>query len=366
MDHILRHMDAQPNRSQRLMDWTQKVFENSGIETKQLAYHPNEIHNAHHNAVHVNDACFHTAVTMCKQLTQNILRETDMKMTDISAVFVGTEVPNDMSIDSYTHIVTGGNPHIKRYSLHGKSCAGGAVNLSHAFDYLQGHPDEAVQVINIDLYSRLWTYGYRNVISEKMPHVDTQRDQMKRMRNALIPAVILGDAAVSMILLGENHPLYRFSADVDGSPVVVATGRATVPDTLHNTRFVPKPYGAVPMLHEDVPAVGVTAVRQAMEHLKEKHYVPDLLSFYCMHPGGVRVLNGLEEALNIPHELMQPAFEILRRYGNCASPTVLLELEHIMKQPMKRSNKETGLLAVVGPGMMSEVLLIERKQPMIM
>jgi len=369
-EHLLQFMAQHPRKSSRLMDWTQKVFEKSAIEGKHMLFHPQLIHRhreAGMTTTEINHAAFESAIGFCKQLTTRTLSEARIDLKELSAVFVGSEVTNGMALDSYTHVIEEANPSIKRSSMVGMGCVGGVVNLSRAFDYLKSHADEVVQTINIDLYSRLWAYSYPNIINELMESADSEHKTMNLLRNALVPAVILGDAAASTVLLGEHHPKFRFATETLGAPIICDSERVNVAGTVQNVCGMIKPYGVVPVLSEDIPEVGLQAIQQAVNNLMERHPEIDI-DFYCMHPGGAKVLQRMEEGLDVSRKELRSAWETLRQYGNCASPTVILALEHLLSNyvPTIKKDKVYGVLGGVGPGMMAEVLLLEINQPMVL
>jgi len=51
---------------------------------------------------------------------------------------------------------------------------------------------------------------------------------------------------------------------------------------------------------------------------------------YAVHPGGRKILEAVEEGLELPKEANAYAYEVLRDYGNMSSPTILFVLQKIM------------------------------------
>lgn len=51
---------------------------------------------------------------------------------------------------------------------------------------------------------------------------------------------------------------------------------------------------------------------------------------YAVHPGGRKILESIEEGLEIPKEANKYAYEVLRDYGNMSSPTILFVLQKIL------------------------------------
>ena len=51
---------------------------------------------------------------------------------------------------------------------------------------------------------------------------------------------------------------------------------------------------------------------------------------FCCHPGGVKVIDAIETALELPQGELNLEREVLRDYGNMSAPTVLFVLERLI------------------------------------
>lgn len=361
---VLSYLDSHPHRNQKLIDWTEGIFRRSGIQGKNMAFHPNEIHRGVQNSEEVEEKAFHKAVDLAHDLTRQCLNSAGLKMRGISKVYVGGDFGAGQSIESYTHIIENGNPQLKTGSVGDHGCATGALMLADAYDYLQGHPDQAVQVIALDFYSRFWT-RYRAFIDEKIATYDTDKKDKEDLRHALVSAALLGDAGCSIILLGEKHPLYKESVEVKGSLYICGAAQENAPGTVDAVGFVTKPYGKIPLITQDVTNNGVMLVRDAITELRRKYTMPSDFDFHAIHSGGVRVLQAAEESLGIPHSHLQFGYDTLFNHGNCASPTLFLQLQ-LLENSSLRKPIETGVAAAMGLGMKAVALYIRRQTPMLL
>jgi alkylresorcinol/alkylpyrone synthase len=64
------------------------------------------------------------------------------------------------------------------------------------------------------------------------------------------------------------------------------------------------------------------------------------------HPGGTRVLEAIETALELPAGTLAVERSVMRDYGNMSSPTVLFVLERALANGFSG----TAVLAALGPG----------------
>jgi len=81
------------------------------------------------------------------------------------------------------------------------------------------------------------------------------------------------------------------------------------------------------------------------------------LQYFIAHPGGRKVLEAYRDALNLNEKILADAAEILRKYGNMSSPTVLFVLDRVMKKEKRQGEK--GMAISLGPGFSAELLLME-------
>jgi predicted naringenin-chalcone synthase len=83
---------------------------------------------------------------------------------------------------------------------------------------------------------------------------------------------------------------------------------------------------------------------------------------FAIHPGGKRILQVIQEELNITDLQNEPAYQVLKNFGNMSSPTVLFVLKEIVKKLNGSHTGERILSFAFGPGLTLEsmVLKIER------
>lgn len=76
---------------------------------------------------------------------------------------------------------------------------------------------------------------------------------------------------------------------------------------------------------------------------------------WAIHPGGPRILSACGDALGLSSAELNPSREILSRYGNMSSPTVLFILNQLMKENAERPS----VALAFGPGLTIEAMLME-------
>jgi prepilin-type processing-associated H-X9-DG protein len=85
----------------------------------------------------------------------------------------------------------------------------------------------------------------------------------------------------------------------------------------------------------------------------------DDVSYFAIHPGGKKILEAIEAELNISKDLNHHAYEVLKRYGNMSSPTVLFVLNEICKTLNGKDQNKNILSFAFGPGLTLESMLLQ-------
>jgi alkylresorcinol/alkylpyrone synthase len=81
----------------------------------------------------------------------------------------------------------------------------------------------------------------------------------------------------------------------------------------------------------------------------------DEIDRLCCHPGGVKVIDAIETALELNQGELNLEREVLRDYGNMSAPTVMFVLERLLAQGLP----DKVLMTAFGPGFTCAGLLLE-------
>ncbi|NCD68642.1 type III polyketide synthase [Mucilaginibacter agri] len=83
----------------------------------------------------------------------------------------------------------------------------------------------------------------------------------------------------------------------------------------------------------------------------------DQIGAYAIHPGGKKILEAVEEALELPEESNAIAYEVLQQYGNMSSATILFVLDKMLKE--KKLKDQRILSFAFGPGLTVEGMVLQ-------
>ncbi|TPI11972.1 type III polyketide synthase [Mesorhizobium sp. B4-1-3] len=107
-------------------------------------------------------------------------------------------------------------------------------------------------------------------------------------------------------------------------------------------------------LSGQVPAAIQEALRNNQDAILDGRPA-EAIDLWAVHPGGRSILDAVERALNLTPAALEPSREVLRRYGNMSSATVMFVMEEMLKAP----GDLRGCGMSFGPGLTAETMLFQ-------
>ena len=158
--------------------------------------------------------------------------------------------------------------------------------------------------------------------------------------------------------------LLSFLLFADGCSASLVTGRAMglgldsflavgIPQTSHLITWRIREVGFDMQLSGKVPGELCRAL-QAMGTTVTRGLDPLSIDLWAVHPGGRTILDSVEKGLGLPAEALASSRDVLARFGNMSSATVMFVLQRIMQlaEPGQR-----GCAMSFGPGVTAETML---------
>jgi alkylresorcinol/alkylpyrone synthase len=111
------------------------------------------------------------------------------------------------------------------------------------------------------------------------------------------------------------------------------------------------------VLDAQVPTVVNHYIRDDVDGFLHDHGLTRAdIGWWVCHPGGPKVIEALENALELPREAVQVTWDSLARIGNLSSASVLHVLEDTLRD-RPPSPGAWGVVMAMGPGFCSELVL---------
>ncbi len=172
----------------------------------------------------------------------------------------------------------------------------------------------------------------------------------------LIASGLFGDGAAAVVVTGRDCPAGNGSGPP--GPEVVATRSVFYPHTEEVMGWDISERGFGIVLSADVPKMARDHLGRDVDRFLADHGLGrgDVASWVC-HPGGPKVLEAMEEALELDREALAVTWKSLREVGNLSSTSVLLVLRETMESHRPAAGS-WGLLLAMGPGFCSELVLL--------
>jgi predicted naringenin-chalcone synthase len=111
-------------------------------------------------------------------------------------------------------------------------------------------------------------------------------------------------------------------------------------------------------LTPEVPNVVKGNIRGLVDKLLERGKLQqEDIDYYAIHPGGVKILQACETALDIAPEANQNSYETLSEYGNMSSVTVMFVLKKYMDTLTAEDRGKRIMACAFGPGITMESMV---------
>lgn len=287
-----------------------------------------------------NDIWIETACDLGRQALEGVLVESGLDRGQIGAlIFVSVTGISSPSIDALLVNRMGLSPRIKRTPIFGLGCVAGAAGLSRAADYVRAYPDQVAALLSVELCSLTWQRGDLSVAN-------------------LISTGLFGDGAAAALVAGDEVAVAGGATHLHG-PEILGSACSFYSDTEKVMGWTISEKGFEIMLSPDVPKVVHEHLgRDVDEFLAERRMTRSDIGSWIMHTGGPKVLEAAAEALALHNGELERSWDALARVGNLSSASVLVVLDDVMKH-FRPAQGTRSILAAMGPGFCSELLLLE-------
>ena len=243
---------------------------------------------------------------------------------------------------------------VDRTLIHGTGCAGGLSAMRAAAAMAQsatvrGRPAR-VLVVACDICSTTVRCDLEQVVQDP----DTTR----------ISSALFSDGSAAFVLCNELAP----GAENKAVYKLIDWETARIPETSQEIELLVRHMGFQSTLTKEVPKHAVAALVPMFDRLMP--YLPQDTELaksgktiepkdfdWALHPGGIAIIEGAQQKLELNEDQLRATFEIYKNNGNSSSPTVLVILDQLRKMGQGRENV---ISCSFGPGMTVEMCLLQR------
>lgn len=318
------------------------VFDHAKIEKRQFAVDKEWLMQDHRfperNELYIQHALLDSldAIDACLNDPVFLKEKVPFEAIDM-LIFVSSTGIATPSIDARIMNARPFRSDMRRMPLWGLGCAGGAMGLAHAKDWLAAHPDKTCLVICCEMCSLTFQ----------------KNDDRK---SNLIGTALFGDGTSAVLLIGSNSP---YSEHLQGcKPRICNSSTLTQKNSEDIMGWEITETGLKVIFSKSIPSL-VQSVwkKHIFTFLKDNKLEMEKIHSFVAHPGGAKVLEAMEEVTNAGREKFRYSYKILAEHGNMSSTTVHFVLKKWMEAGV--TPQEKSILSALGPGFSSELLLLE-------
>ena len=227
----------------------------------------------------------------------------------------------------------GFRPDVERIPVFGLGCAGGVSGIALASRLAQARPGSVVLMVTIELC----TLAFRH-------------DELTKSN--IVATALFGDGAAACVLRAPA----RSAPDI-GALTIEMSGQHTWPDTLEIMGWAVDPTGFGVIFDRAIPPFARDNMAAAMSGILERGALAmEDVDRFVFHPGGTKVIEALEGALDLGQGALHVEREVLAQYGNMSAPTALFVLDRAMAEGLPART----LLTAMGPGFTASSVALAR------
>jgi len=243
----------------------------------------------------------HWAVELSSQAIDNALVQVGMTTDDVSGLVVNTCTGYICpGISTYLIEKLGLSNQIRTHDLVGSGCGGAIPNLQVCRDMLQENSDGLIVSVSVEICSATF--------------------QMADDLSLIVSNAIFADGAAASVLW--SRP---------GKLKLVASASRCDPQYREDIRYIYRNGQLHNQLSLQLPEfASKTVARVVMDLLTPRGLKLEDIKHWAFHPGGEKVINAVRDELRISETKLQATRDVLARYGNMSSPTVLFVLREIL------------------------------------
>lgn len=168
------------------------------------------------------------------------------------------------------------------------------------------------------------------------------------------PSLHDSDQLVSQSLFADGVIKYSLTENTSAPHLrVLAVHEEIIPDSIDSMTWNVVDWGNQISLAKEIPALIARALRGYLKTLCEKAGLPDSVlerALYAIHPGGPKILQQIQQRLNLSEAQMSYSFQIMKNYGNMSSATLPHIWEAILTDP-NAEDRSVLISLAFGPGL---------------
>ena len=310
-----------------LFDRLAGVFDNAGIARRHIVA-PLDWYERPHGWRERNDVYLAAARQLFEQSAAEAIEKAGLTPNQIDGVVsVSTTGIATPSLEARVGPKLGLRDDVRRVPIFGLGCAGGVGGLATAARLASAEPGSYWLFVTVETCS----------ISIRLDSDDPA---------AIVATALFGDGAAAAVVTN----------GIPGVAQISGAAEKLWPDTQRIMGWDIEDPGLAVVFDRAIPPFIEAQLPAAVDAmLRSLNLERGDIDRFCCHPGGVKVMDAIETALELPQGELNLEREVLHDYGNMSAPTVLFVLDRLLQRRLP----DQVMMTAFGPGFTCAGLALE-------
>ena len=310
-----------------MFDRLSSVFDNAGIAKRHIVA-PQDWYMGSHGWRERNSVYLEASQRLFVEAAGAAIEKAGLTPRDIDGVVtVSTTGIATPSLEARVGPGMGLREAVRRVPVFGLGCAGGVNGLATASRMAAADPGSNWLFVTVETCS----------ISIRLDSDDPA---------AVVATALFGDGAAAAVVTAGEHSLAR----------ITGSAEKLFPDTQRIMGWDVEDPGLAVVFDRAIPPFIEENLAQTVDEMCVRLGVNrGDIDRFCCHPGGVKVIDAIETALELNQGELNLEREVLRDYGNMSAPTVLFVLDRLLQQGLPNR----VMMTAFGPGFTCAGLMLE-------
>jgi 3,5-dihydroxyphenylacetyl-CoA synthase len=230
------------------------------------------------------------------------------------------------------------NPSTDKYHVVGVGCASAVPLVRLASQTLREHPGKKALVVAVESMSGILMGG-----------------SPEDARSKTVGSSLFGDGCAAALIEFDDAATRRSQP---AGPAILASMVHQIEGTLDAVKMQLAPEDSYLHLVRELPELAGSGLLELVEDfLGAQDLNRHDIEHWLVHPGGRRIIESVQEALELSRAEVEVSYEVLAEHGNVGTPSIF----YVMKRMLDRyepQRGELGLMVTVGPGVTVGLMLL--------
>jgi len=310
-----------------LFDRLSSVFDNAGIARRHIVA-PIQWYQQPHGWSDRNDLYLEAAQRLFEHAAAEAIAKAGLEPGQIDGIVsVSTTGIATPSLEARAAPGLGLRDNVRRVPIFGLGCAGGVGGLATAARLASAEAGTHWLFVTVETCS----------ISIRLDSDDPA---------AIVATALFGDGAAAAVV----------GSGTDGGIRITGAAEKLWPETQRIMGWDIEDPGLAVVFDRAIPPFIEAELAAAVDSMLDSLGLRrDDIDRFCCHPGGVKVIDAIESALDLPQGELNLEREVLHDYGNMSAPTVLFVLDRLIRRGLPCR----VMMTAFGPGFTCAGLALE-------